>query len=711
MCVDDGRSSGAAALALSLQFLGIAVDETAIHHEQGGAGFLTAELLVRAARQFPVKARIVRSSVDRIRNILPPAIMELKSGGFLVLGRVGGDRVVVQDPLNSRPVIMRLEDLDAIWSGRMVLVARRIRLGDLKSARFGLGWFASAIYKYRLIFCEVLISSLFLQIFALISPLFFQVVIDKVLVHRGLSTLEVLAVGLGILSIFDVVLGGLRTYIFSHTANRIDVELGARLFRHLFSLPISYFESRRVGDSVARVRELENIRQFLTGSTITFILDVIFSILFLCVMFIYSPVLTFVVVVTFPIIVTVSVIVTPILRDRLNERFRRGAENQSLLVESVTGVETIKAMAIEPELQRHWEEQLSCYVDLSFQTQILGTIAIQTITLVNKLSAVAILFVGARLVMANDMTVGELVAFNMLASQTTSPILRLANLWQDFQQVRLSMDRLGDILNTQPEPSLRSSRSGLPPLRGDIRLDNVTFRFRPDLPQALSAISLSIPSGQILGIVGPSGSGKSTLVKLIQRFYVPESGRVFVDGTDLATIDPTWLRRRIGVVLQENVLFNRSVRENIALVDPSIPSDRIIHAATLAGAHEFITRLPQGYDTIIGERGTSLSGGQKQRIAIARALVSNPRILILDEATSALDCESEQIIQANMRAISEGRTVLIIAHRLSTVRSADRIITVEQGRIVEDGTHEELIRTGGRYAALYRIQAGLNEAG
>jgi subfamily B ATP-binding cassette protein HlyB/CyaB len=328
---------------------------------------------------------------------------------------------------------------------------------------------------------------------------------------------------------------------------------------------------------------------------------------------------------------------------------------------------------------------------------------------VSKLVTAGVLFFGAKLVIDGSLSVGELVAFNMLAGRVSAPVLRLAQMWQDFHQARLSVARLGDILNTPAEPTFNPGRAALPAIRGDITFEHVTFRYRIDGPEVLHDVSFRVPAGQIVGIVGPSGSGKSTLAKLIQRLYVPESGRVLVDGVDLAVVDAAWLRRQLGVVLQENVLFNRSVRDNIALADPAMPIEQVIAAARLAGAHEFILELPEGYDTIVGERGSSLSGGQKQRIAIARALITNPRILIFDEATSALDYESERVIQQNMQEIAKGRTVFIIAHRLSTVRRTDRIITIDAGRIVEDGTHDDLIKTGGRYASLYRLQAGIHE--
>ena len=501
-------------------------------------------------------------------------------------------------------------------------------------------------------------------------------------------------------------LGILRTYLFAHTTNRIDVELGARLFRHLLALPMAYFQARRVGDSVARVRELENIRNFLTSSALTLVIDLFFTFVFLGVMFFYSPLLTWIVLGSFPFYIAISAGATPLFRRRLDEKFQRGAENQAFLVESVTGIETLKAMAVEPQMQRRWEEQLAGYVAASFRVLSLGNTASQAVQLVSKIVTAGILYCGARLVIDGSLSVGELVAFNILAGRVSAPVLRLAQIWQDFHQARLSIARLGDILNTTAEPTYSAGRARLPAIRGDIKFDHVSFRYRIDGQEVLHDVSFEVPAGQTVGIVGPSGSGKSTFAKLVQRLYVPERGRVLVDGMDLAMADPAWLRRQIGVVLQENVLFNRSVRDNIALADPAMPMERVIAAARLAGAHEFILELTEGYDTVVGERGSTLSGGQRQRIAIARALVTDPRILIFDEATSALDYESERIIQQNMKDIAKGRTVLVIAHRLSTVRAADRIVTLDRGRLVEDGSHDTLIKTGGRYASLHRLQGG-----
>jgi ATP-binding cassette, subfamily B, bacterial HlyB/CyaB len=700
------KDTGLQCLALLLRFHQVSVDPAQIAHQFSGAPIGVAEML-RCAKQLKLKARAGTDSWAGLMMLPLPAIVELKDKTFIIVGKVTADDALVQAPSENRPRIIKRAEFEYDWTGRVVLMARRASLADV-ARRFDITWFLQAMYKYRRLLAEVLVASFFLQLFALVTPLFFQVVTDKVLTHRGFTTLDVLVIGLITVSIFETVLGALRTYVFSHTTNRIDVELGARLFRHLIALPIAYFESRRAGDSVARVRELENIRNFLTSSALTLLIDLFFTFVFLTVMFYYSPLLSWIVIGSFPFYMALSAGVTPVFRQRLEKKFDRGAENQSFLVESVSAIQTLKAMAIEPQMQRRWEEQLAGYVGSSFDVLSLGNWTSQLVQFISKIVTALTLYFGAHLVIEGQLTVGELIAFNMLAGRVAQPVLRLAQLWQDFHQARVSIARLGDILNTTPEPAFNASRAALPPIKGDITFDHISFRYRIDGPLALHDISLKISAGQVIGIVGPSGSGKSTLTKLVQRLYVPESGRILIDGIDLTVADVAWLRRQIGSVLQENVLFNRSIRDNVALADPGMSMERVIAAAELAGAHEFILSLPDGYNTIVGERGASLSGGQRQRIAIARALVMDPRILIFDEATSALDYESENIIQRNMRKISTGRTVLIIAHRLSAVRHADRIITIEGGRLVEDGSHDELMKQAGRYATLHQIQAGLH---
>jgi ATP-binding cassette, subfamily B, bacterial HlyB/CyaB len=688
------------------RFHGLAADPAQLAHQfkPPGKPFGVPQLLL-AAKSLGLKAKHVRTELARLDRTPLPALAVGIDGRFFILARVEADQVLIQEPGTPRPQVLSRAELLSRWSGELILLASRASLaGEL--AKFDFTWFIPAVVKYRKLLGEVLIVSFALQLFALVTPLFFQVVMDKVLVHRGFTTLDVIAFGFLVVVVFETVLSGLRSYVFAHTTSRIDVELGARLFRHLLGLPLAYFQARRVGDTVARVRELENIRQFLTGNAITLVLDLFFSIVFIAVMLFYSGWLTLVVVLSLPAYGLLSLMITPLLRARLHEKFNRGAENQAFLVETINGIDTLKAMAVEPQMTRRWDNQLAAYVTAGFRTSTLGTIAHEGVNLVGKLVTVATLWLGARLVIDGQLTVGQLIAFNMLAGRVAQPVMRLAQLWTDFQQTGISVQRLGDILNSRTEMA-SANRSTLPALAGRIELDQVVFRYRPDAPEVLRGISLTIQPGEVIGIVGRSGSGKSTLAKLVQRLYLPERGRVLVDGMDLAVAETSSLRRQIGVVLQENMLFNRSIRENIALSDPGLTLDAVIAAAKLAGAHEFILELPEGYDTLVGEHGSSLSGGQRQRIAIARALITNPRILIFDEATSALDYESERIVQQNMQAICRGRTVIIIAHRLSAVRGADRIIVLDRGQIVEQGTHAELLtHEAGHYSRLHRLQMG-----
>jgi subfamily B ATP-binding cassette protein HlyB/CyaB len=698
------RDPGLTALVVIARFHGIAADAAQLRHAAGlGTRVLDANALVLSARSLGLKVRMVRLQPERIARAALPALVLDREGRHFVLARCDDANALVLDADSATPSIVSLDTVTARTTGWLILFASRASLaGEL--ARFDFSWFIPAIVRYRRLLLEVLGVSLVLQLFGLVSPLMFQIVMDKVLVNRTYSTLNVVCVTLLVASAFEVLLTGLRNYVFAHTTNRIDVELGARLFRHLVALPLGYFRARRVGDTVARVRELENIRNFLTGQALTAVIDLTFSFVFIGVMCVYSVWLTLLVVASLPVYAAISALLMPAFRTRLNEKFARGADNQSFLVESVTGVETVKAMAVEPQFIRRWETQLAAYVSAGFRVNQLGNIGQQLIQFVGKLVMLGTLFIGARLVIDGRLTVGELIAFNMMSQRVSAPVLRLAQLWQDFQQIGISMLRLGDILNTRTE--IPQVRQALPPIRGDVQFENIRFRYRPDAPLVIDGVSLGVRAGQVIGIVGRSGSGKSTLTKLLQRLYVPEQGTVRIDGLDLALADPAWLRRQVGVVLQENLLFNRSVRENIALTDPGVPLEAVIHAARLAGAHEFICELPEGYDSVVGEQGSNLSGGQRQRLAIARALLTNPRILIFDEATSALDFETERIIRDNMKAICAGRTVIIIAHRLSAVRHAHQIIAMDHGKIVEQGDHESLLRDGGYYAHLVSLQDG-----
>ena len=687
----------------------IAADPFQLGHDLGiGSRPASGEDIVRAAKRVGLKSRLLKGqNVARLASVPMPAILHMKDGAYRILAlRHQQDGTLrIGNPLSRTIQDFSPDALAEIWDGELILVTRRWGGAGIDPTLFGFRWFLPSIWRYRTPLIHVLVASLFVQLFALITPLFFQIVIDKVLVHKGLSTLIVIVVGLAAIGVFDVTLQYLRSYALSHTTSRIDVELGSRLFDHLLRLPLAYFETRPAGQTVARVRELETIRSFLTGQGLSSAIDLLFAVIFVGVLFIYSTTLTLVVLISIPVYLLIAFMIRPVLREKINERFNTGAASQQFLVESVFGIQTLKAAAVEPILRNEWEDRLAAYVKTSFQAVMLSNLGQNAIQYVNKATTAAVLFFGARAVINGDLSVGGLVAFYMIMNQAAAPILRLSQLWQDFQQVQVSVQRLGDILNSPPE-SQRLASAHLPPARGAIKVADLTFRYRPGGADVLRDINLDIPAGQVLGIIGPSGSGKSTLTKLMQRLYRPERGQILIDDVDIGQVDTAWLRRQIGVVLQENVLFNRTIHDNIALANPGMPRGQVIAVARLAGADEFISKLPLGYDSPIEERGANLSGGQRQRIAIARALATAPRILIFDEATSALDYESERTIQTNMREIVRGRTVMVIAHRLAAVRHSDRIIAIDNGAIVEEGTHESLLaRADSVYGRLWRIQA------
>ncbi|WP_153006921.1 type I secretion system permease/ATPase [Sphingomonas sanguinis] len=700
--------SGLAAFAALAGLHGLLFDPRQLRHELGHNRPATAQDIGRLAQRDPtIRTKTVWVGWDKLARLPLPALAYGPEGWF-ILARVADGEALVQrfasDGAPMTPQRLERSDIERLWGGELLLVTTREQLGSLGRS-FDFTWFIPQIVRYRRLIGEVLLITLCLNLLGLAAPLFFQNVVDKVLVNDTFDTLTILSIGFVIVSLWETAFGWLRTRLYAEASQKIDVELGAKLFRHLVSLPLSFFSARRVGDIAMRVRQLETIREFLTNASLSVLVDPFFTVIFLAVMLMYSAKLFLISVLTIPAYVLVAVAVTKPLRGRIEEKFERGAANNALLVESIGGIETVKASAVEPQWRERWERQLAGYSAASLRVVNLGNSGSQAIQLISKLNMAAILYFGAQSVMARTLTVGGLIAFNMFAQRVSGPVIRMAQLWQDFQQVRLAITRLGDVLNQPTEPGA-GSRTALPAIKGHVRFENVRFRYDLEGPNTLDGIDLDVPAGTAIGIVGSSGSGKSTVAKILQRLYIPQGGRVLIDDVDVAQIDPAWLRRQIGVVLQENLLFSRTIRENIALAEPAAPIERVMAAARLAGAHDFIARLPHGYDTVVEERGANFSGGQRQRIAIARALLHQPRILIFDEATSALDAESEEIIQTNLREMVRGRTVLIIAHRLSAVRQCDRIIALERGRIVEQGTHAELLHLGGRYADLHRRQAG-----
>lgn len=632
-----------------------------------------------------------------------PAIIQLKDNSYIVLLAIKREeeKVLTLTPLENQPTVHNIDELQEKIKDEMIVIRHKMLNSDVK---FGFKWFFIEIFKYRKIIGQVLLGSFVIQLFGLVTPLFTQVILDKVLVNRTISTLDVLAFAFIVVAIFELMLNLSRNYIFIHTTNKIDAKLGAKLFKHLFRLYYVYFENRQVGNIAARVRELDRIREFITNKSVSVLIDAFFSVVFLAIMFVYSPKLTFISLGFLAIIAIIYVLITPELRLRLEEKFQMGAHSNSYLVESITGVQTVKSLAIEGSMFKKWEEKLGKYLKSSFNLAIMGNFTGSICGFLQKGMTIAILYVGVMLVIENKLTIGQLIAFQMFSGQFSAPMLRLVGLWNEFQQTLLAVDRIGDILNSPIEMQSGNAIT-LNHVRGDIKIDNLSFKYNVESPLVLKNINLDIKAGSKIGFVGRSGSGKSTITKLIQRLYYTTEGTIYIDGIDIRNINPVWLRTNIGIVLQENFLFSGTIKDNIALPRPNIPMEGIVQAAQIAGAHEFISKLPKGYDTEVGERGSSLSGGQKQRIAIARALISNPRILIFDEATSALDYESERIIRDNMALISKGRTTIIIAHRLSTIKDCDMIVCFDNGNIVEQGTHEELLQHDGYYRKLYMAQS------
>lgn len=691
------------------KILGIPADEAQLRRAYvvTGAGGMDTMTLLRAAGELGLTSRLIATNQERFAKTPLPAMAILKNGNYIVVARLENEKVVVIDPYRTQPFMLPLENFFNAWNSELVLFTRRYISKKTKvEGKFDLSWFIPAIWRYKGFLGQVLFLSFILQLFGLVSPMFTQVIVDKVLIHRSLNTLDVLIIGMALVSIFQAWMTGLRSYLFTHTTNKIDVALSTKLFRHITALPVKYFETWQVGEVVARVRELENVRQFITGSGLTVVLDTIFTVVYIVAMFMYSSYLSLITLLILPLYIILNLVVTPIYRKRLNDKFTAGTENEAFLIETVTGIQTVKSLAVESQFVQKWEQMLARYIKTAFTTANLSNIAGNIGGFIQQVFILVILWFGSYQVMQDKLTVGELIAFQMMSGQVIAPILRLVNMWQSFQQTMVSVERLGDIMNEPAEPAFNASRTTLPAVRGDIVLDRVTFRYRSDMSEALYQLSISIKAGSSIGIVGRSGSGKSTLTKMIQRLYVPESGRLLIDGVDLAQVEPAWLRRQIGVVLQDSFLFNGTIRDNIGAARLDAPLEDIMMAAKASGAHEFIEELADGYDTIVGERGTALSGGQRQRIAIARALLTNPRILIFDEATSALDYESERIIMNNLDQISVGRTMIMIAHRLSTVHHCDKIIVLERGRVVEQGTHEELLAKRGMYYSLYIQQKG-----
>ncbi|AVX38161.1 type I secretion system permease/ATPase [Yersinia massiliensis] len=659
----------------------------------------TRASLQRYLSQFScVTSARFKVKTQQLKNIqpeqLPLAFRDMR-GRFILLARFNDKQVLLQHAESNKPEIITFQELADIWSGVVIYCSH---------SRFNIRWFIPALWQHRKSLTQVLVLSLLLQFLALISPLFFQVIMDKVLVHNALTTLDVLITTLIVVGVYEVILKFLREYIFTHTTTRVDILLGGKLFKHLIKLPLSYFKQRHVGNIVARVRELDNIREFITGSALTLCVDVAFTLILFIVMWCISPLLTLIILGVLPLYFLLAVLTTRQLQKKVEVLCCCAAQNGAFLTETVSGVETVKSLALEPQMQQRWETQTRDFAEANFQVQNLQNLSSQTAQLLQKVAGAVVIVVGAYQVMSVQLSIGQLIAFNMLAVQALMPMSKLVDLWQQSIRAQVGLMLISDILSLPAEQAVDATPSD-EPIRGDIALKNVLFRYRPDLDPVLRDFSLSLRAGEHIGLVGPSGSGKSTVARLLQRLYVAEQGSITLDGYSLGHFSPEHLRRQVGVVMQESYLFNRTVRENIAHSRPTASLREVVDAASLAGAHAFILALPLGYDTVLSEGGSSLSGGQRQRIAIARTLMANPRVLIFDEATSALDDESQAEVLKNMDRIRANRTVITIAHRLSTVRHCHRIGVMTQGRITELANHDELLALNGVYAQLWQQQA------
>lgn len=695
--------TGIIAIIKVLQHFGIKDLQTIYDKNPETDNQLDWKKLQKLAKKYNVNSTVIRPTVDEMRVVEYPAIAKMNDGAYIAVGSMNEEVVLAIDPRETKPKAIPLKEFLESWSNEMLVFSASLSWSYIKK-QYNLDWFLKVIKRYKKSLFEVLTASFFIQLMGIVFPLITQVIIDKVIGNNGLSTLTVIGYSMVVFFTMQSLLTGLKTYILNHTTNKLDAILGTRLFRHLISLPLPYYERRRVGETLLRIERLENIRDFFTGSGLMSLLDALFSIVFVAFMFWYSVPLTLIALIAIPLYLS-QVVLMPIIRGKLQGIWQTKVACNAFLVESITNVETVKALAVEPQFVNKWENLIARYIRTQFEMSKFRIFMTTYRTVVEAGITMGILWYGGHMVMSGELTLGQLIAFQMISRQALGPLANLLMMWWQIYLLIFSLQLIGDILNTPMEPIVQEmGKRGEQRIDGAIEFKDVSFRYRVDLPLVLQNINLTVQPGQKVGIVGRSGSGKSTLTNLVQNLYIPEEGNIVVGGINTREANLSWLRDQIGVVMQENFLFNSSVRDNIAVSRPTATMDEIIRAARLAGAHDFILELKEGYDTKVGERGDSLSGGQRQRVAIARALLANPPILIFDEATSALDYESERLILNNMGAIGAKRTMLIIAHRLSAVRKCDKIIVVDKGKIVESGTHDQLLALGGLYRYLYEQQ-------
>ncbi|MEN9869566.1 MAG: hypothetical protein RLZZ171_549, partial [Cyanobacteriota bacterium] len=699
---------GAACLAMISRYWGKSISINYLRELIGiGRSGASLKNLAIAAEKLGYHARPVRASLSRIVEQKNPWIAHWKGEHYVVVYRVRGDKVLIADPAADKSEVARSEFLDA-WTGFALLLEPTNALADAPTEKRTLGRFFALLLPYRSISLTIILASILIQLIGLVSPLFTQIILDQVVVSRSQSTLNVLVIGMLLFGALGGGLTSVRTYLLSYLANRLDLTMISGFINHALNLPLKFFESRRVGDIITRVQENQKIQQFLIGNVLLSWLDFFTGFIYLGLMLYYNWKLTALILLLIPPIVILTLAATPLLRKVSRERFNATADQNSSLVEMMTGISTVKSVTAEKDLRWRWEELLTRQLNVQFKGQKLAINLGFLSNMINTIGGAALLWYGATLVIKGELSIGQYVAFNMMKGYIISPVLVLVGVWDELQEVFISVERLNDVFDAKTEEPLHASKLALPKLNGDLHLDNVTFRYESDEEtNILQNISLKVKAGQTVAIVGRSGSGKSTLVKLIQGMYHPTNGNILIDGHNLKHISLQSLRSQMGVVPQSCYLFSGTILENITLYRPEFSLEQVIATAKVAEAHAFIQALPLGYNTKVGERGDNLSGGQRQRIAIARAFLGDPPILILDEATSSLDTESERRFQDNLARLSRHRTTFIIAHRLSTVRNADCIVVLDRGLIVEQGNHDELFALKGLYYELAKQQLSL----
>ena len=673
-------------------------------------GIVTLQLCAALGESLGLQTQLAEVPFELANRIETPTFVEFKNNEIAILFEINNNQFRVGRPLHSIENFNNdeLKNLISDENKLPVLLFRKTERTPEK--KLTLSWFKPSIIKNRKPLTQVLIASILVQLFQLMNPLIVQQIIDKVIGQNGVNTLPVLATLLLGFAFFENVLTALRTNLFIDTTNRIDISLGEQIIDHLLRLPLNYFDKRSVGELSSRLGEMEQIRSFLTGTALTVLLDAIFSIIYIGIMLIYSWILTIVALILVPILGLITFGVSPVLRKQIRAKAECNAKTQNHLVEVLTGIQTVKAQNFEINARWKWKERYSKYISEGFRNAVTSSSSNSITKLLNQISSLSVLCVGSYLVIRGQLTLGQLIAFRIISGYVTTPLLRLSNLYQSFQQTAISLERLSDILNN-PQESTIQDRSNIPmkTISGSVRIEDVSFGFKDKGPLQVTNVSLEVSQGEFVGIVGQSGSGKSTLMKLIPRLYDTLAGTIFVDDYDISKVELYSLRRQIGIVPQDSLLFDGTVQDNISLTNPDATSDEIIAAAKVAFAHDFIMKLPLGYNTPVGERGGGLSGGQRQRIAIARTVLQNPRMLIMDEATSALDYESERRVSVNLMEYFRSRTVFFITHRLPSIRHADKIIVMHDGKIDEVGTHDNLMSLKGRYYALYLQQEASSE--